>query len=242
MPPSSQSSFIPKKSIKRIERVRSSRRVNILTYIAYSVFFGVILVSVATFLYLKFLENKLGETLAELDSQRSAFSGGSIEQVKEMERRLRMAEYFFAQHTSTNLIFNELERLAVRDISFASFNLDRVTQDMFEVSITGQTFKFDSVAFQTDLFADSELFGKAQIAEITKEAQVEQTDENGGATDSTLPVNFVAKMNFSVNELAFDASAYTVAPVVTAPAFVPEPAATSSDATSVQVEDDVATP
>lgn len=228
MPPSSQSSFIPKKSIKRIERVRSSHRVNILTYVAYSVFFGVILVSVATFFYLRFLESNLQSTLVELNGLRESFSGSNIEQVKEMERRLRMAEYFFGQHVSAYKVFNELEALAVNEIVFSGFSFDRVTNDAMEVTITGESFKFDSVAFQKDLFGDSDLFGGAQFVEVTKEAQVELVDDNEGNDDSALPVGFTAKLVFNTSELAYDSSVYDV---VSAPAPIPVsiPVATTSD-------------
>jgi hypothetical protein len=235
MPPSSQSSFIPKKSIKRIERVRSSHRINILTYVAYSVFFGVILVSVATFFYLRFLESNLQQTLVELDSQRAAFSGGNIEAVKEMERRLRMAEYFFDQHTSAYKIFNELEALAVNEVIFSGFSFDRVTNDAMEVTITGQSFKFDSVAFQKDLFTDSDLFADAQFIEVTKEAQVELEDNNEDNDASALPVGFTAKLVFNTADLAYDSSVYDVAPLP-APVPVAIPVSTTTDATQEAVD------
>ena len=228
MPPSSQSSFIPKKSIKRIERVRSSHRVNILTYVAYSVFFGVILVSVSTFFYLRFLESNLTATLTELNGLRETFSGSSIEEVKEMERRLRMAEYFFGQHTSAYKIFNELEELAVNEIIFSGFSFNRVTDDAMEVTITGESFKFDSVAFQKDLFGDSDLFSGAQFVEVTKEAQVEQVDDNESNDGSVLPVGFVAKLVFNTVDLAYDSAAYD-AVSVPAPAPVAVPVSTTTD-------------
>jgi len=100
-----------------------------------------------------------------------------------------------------------------------------------EVTINGQSFKFDSVAFQKDLFSDSDLFAEAQFVEVTKEAQVELVDDNESNDEAVLPVGFAAKLVFDTSDLAFESAVYDV---VSAPA--PLPAAPVSTTTESSVD------
>ena len=219
MQPNNRSSFIPKKSIKRVERVRSGKRIYILSYIAYGIFFATLLATAAVYFYAQFLEKELATKIEQLETQRVAFSQGNIEKVKEVERQLKMAEYLFDRHASPYAVLHEIERLAVEGIVFKSFGYKRIDDNDIELSITGGSKRFDCVAFQSGLLADSNVLKEADFTSVSKQGdglgQAEsqrnpsnQASTNEPDTDSQLPVSFTFNKLMSFDELQFDSSIF----------------------------------
>ncbi len=230
MQPNNRSSFIPKKSIKRVERVRSGKRVYILSYVAYSVFFGTLVVAGAVFFYSQLLEKDLASKIEELETQRIAFSQSNIQKVKEVERQLKMADYFFSRHSSPYAVLHELERIAVDKITFNTFNYNRVDNDTIELTVSGGTDRFDGVAFQSGLLLDSKVLGAAEFSGISKQGQYSITPKTTSAKSKattntadedqpTSPVSFTINKILSFDELLFDPSVYSSSVVTAIPNF-----------------------
>lgn len=221
MQPNNRSSFIPKKSIKRVERVRSGRRIYILSYIAYAVFFATIVSSGAVYFYAQYLKQNLATRIEELEAQRVAFNQSNIQAVKEVERQLKLAEYLFSRHTSPYAVLYEVERLATDDVIFKTFNYTRQDNDDIMVTISGGAERFDSVAFQTGLFANSSLFANSLFTQIIKQNQGSVTNGQLNVTASSqttndavaTPVSFTLTKTLSFGELAFNPSIYELTSV-----------------------------
>ncbi len=231
MQPNNRSSFIPKKSIKRVERVRSGKRVYILSYVAYAVFFGTIVVAGAVFFYSQLLEKELATKIGELETQRVAFNQSNIQKVKEVERQLKMADYFFKRHSSPYAALHELERIAVDKITFNTFDYNRVDSDTIELTISGGTDRFDGVAFQSGLLADSPILKSAEFSGISKQGEFSvvsnttRTKNNSSNkntdTDNTpaLPVTFTINKVLGFDDLPYNPSIYTSSIIASTPDF-----------------------
>lgn len=225
MQPTNRSSFIPKKSIKRVERVRSGKQVYILSYIAYAIFLATLLATGAVFFYASVLEGRLQSVIAELDAQRVSFDQGDIVRIKEAERQHKIAEYLFNNHVSTYAIFNELERLAVDRVLFKTFAYSRVDANVAELSISGGSERFDSSAFQSSLLRTGNILSDAQFIGISKtddelpvpSSQSNRTNQNDNEDTVDTPVAFTITHNFYVSLLPFSQSHYEVQSVVPPP-------------------------
>lgn len=222
MQPDNRSSFIPKKSIKRVERVRSGRRIYILSYIAYAVFFATLVASGVIYFYAQYLQKELTTKIEELETQRVAFSQSSIEKVKDLERKLKLSEYFFDRHSSAYTVLHEIERLAVDKVVFKSFNYTRQENDEILISVNGGSNRFDEVAFQTSLLTRSNFFSDSVFTELTKQDQLAQSldavnprqgartvDKATEAESVITPVSFSFTTMLNFDELAFDPEMYT---------------------------------
>ena len=230
MQPHNRSSFIPKKSIKRVERVRSGKRVYILSYVAYAVFFGTLIVAGAVYFYSQLLEKELETKIGELETQRVAFSQSNIQKVKEVERQLKMAEYFFNRHASPYAVLHELERIAVDKITFTTFDYKRVDADTIELTISGGTDRFDGVAFQSGLLINSDILKSSEFSGVSKQGQYSiitnaNPTKSGVAKNNTnddkpsSPVSFTINKILGFDELTFDPAIFTGAVVTTNPDF-----------------------
>lgn len=218
MQPNNRSSFIPKKSIKRVERVRSGKQIYLLSYIAYAVFFATLIVAGAVFFYTSTLQGQLEERIAELETQRVAFSQGDIERVKEFERKLKISEYLFDQHVSVYSVFNELEKFAAEGVLYSSFSYRRVDDQTAEISITGASNKFDAPAFQRNILEQADVLGGASFTSIAKAGPTGIAEQNALSNDENvsntiLPVDFTIIRDVPTEEMPFEISAYERRPV-----------------------------
>jgi len=226
MQPNNRSSFIPKKSIKRVERVRSGKRVYILSYVAYAVFLGTIVMTGVVYFYSQFLERELASKVQELETQRVAFSQSNIEKVKEVERQLKMADYFFSRHASPYAVLHELERVAVDKITFNVFDYRRLDEESIELKISGGTDRFDGVAFQSGLLLDSSILNAAEFSGINKQGQYSiiprknqnnSTNNNSDEDELSYPVTFTINKLLGFDELSYNPSIFTSSVVATVP-------------------------
>lgn len=226
MQPNNRSSFIPKKTIKRGERVRKSSQIYILSYVAYAVFFATLIAVAFVFFYSNLLENKLAEKIAELDAQRVVFNQGDIQRIKEVERRLNIAEYFFNNHASPYKILNEIETYAVEGVVFKTFSYVRTLEGLIELTVSGASAKFDGVAFQSGLFQGATVFQSADFSSINKagEFSINQTTSPNRNNNNNiqnqidpniakLPVGFVLENTFEVGKIPFSIGTYEVVAV-----------------------------
>lgn len=209
MNPSSNSSFIPKKTIQRVQRVRTKRRIYVLSYVSYSLFFGTLLVAGALFLYSIYLNNILGERIAQLEEQRVAFSQSDIEQIKEFESWLRVAEYYYDRHVSAYAVLRELEAVTSQDVIWASIGISRLS-DVVEITLEGQTVRFDAVAFQQSQLKDSSVFAAAEMTDLTRSANEvsEETTAETSRSLISLPVSFSLITEVDPALLRFDLQRY----------------------------------
>jgi hypothetical protein len=237
MQPTNRSSFIPKKSIKRVERVRSKKQIYILSYVAYAIFFATLVAIAAVFFYANSLTTQLQAVINELDAQQVAFSQGNIAAVKEAERRVKIANYLFSKHAGTYAIFGEIERLAVDGVTFRSFSYERIDDALAMIEISGGTDQFDSVAFQNLLFADNNLLRGIMFDGVSKSGG--GVLQEGGISDNndetSQPVSFSVTKELPVSAIPFALNLYEVPAVEEVVPEVPADAALGAVEESVDV-------
>lgn len=255
MQPFSKSSFIPKKSIQRVERVRGKKRVYIIAYVAYGLFFGTLLATLLVFLYVSYLEGQLESKISELNEQRKSYNHADLQVIQDWEYKLRLAESFYANHLSPYRVLRDLEQYTASDVRFSNFSYTVTSgangSPMVQVSLAGETERFDSVAFQDTAFSPESIFRSAEIGGVTKTIAVQAPNTtspapSGSDVQEKKPVSFSVTAKLKSDDIAFDMAAYedlgtAAALPVTTPFTLPA-TETELDAEDGLIEEVVETP
>ena len=169
-------SFIPQRPTKGKVKARSVRKVYVLAYISYVLFFGTVLAAGATFFYQSLTERQLEAQKSALAAERERFNQADIAAVRELDRRMDVAKQRINNHISVLSIFDALEISAVQTLRFTKFNYQRVGDAEPLISLAGTTGRFDSVIFQREVLASNPIFIDSEIVS----AGVESIDVDSG--------------------------------------------------------------
>jgi hypothetical protein len=159
-------SFIPHRPTQGKIQNRGVRKVYILTYVSYIVFFSTLL-SVGGVLAYKFTLNaQLARQQQLLADERGKFQQSDIDSVKELERRINTSKERMNKHVSVLSIFEAFEKAAVESLNFSSFTYDRKTDEVPEITISGDAESFNSVLFQRDILLANPILAQATVSDV----------------------------------------------------------------------------
>ncbi len=178
-------SFIPQRPSQVAPQKRGVRRVYVLTYISYILFFVSVFSSVGIFLYGRILDAQLSDTKARLIEEESRFSEGEIESIRVLNTQITLAGDLMNKHLSVNKIFSELERITSQALTLTSFSYKREGESSPEVDIQGKTEVVGSLIFQRDVLSSSELFRNTSFEEVTLTTSAEESDTGVITPDKT---------------------------------------------------------
>jgi hypothetical protein len=176
-------SFIPNRPTQGNLKNRGVRKVYILTYISYVVFFGTLLAVGGVFAYKFTLNAQLTRQQQLLADERSRFKQADIESVKELERRINTSKERMDKHLSVLSVFESFEKAAVQSLRFASLTYARKTDEGPEVTITGDSDTFNSVLFQRDVLLANPVLANATVSGVVL-GTVSPEDEEGKSKKS----------------------------------------------------------
>ncbi len=159
-------SFIPHRPTQGNIKNRGVRKVYILTYVSYIVFFGTLLATGGVFAYTFTLNAQLAHQQQLLSQERSKFKQSDLESVKELERRINTSRERMDKHVSVLSVFEAFEKAAVESLHFVSFAYTRELDAAPEVTITGDTDTFNSVLFQRDVLSGNPVLAKATVSGV----------------------------------------------------------------------------
>lgn len=184
-------SFIPHRPTQGKIQNRGVRKVYILTYVSYIVFFGTLL-SIGGVLAYKFTLNaQLTRQQQLLSEERSKFKQADIESIKELEQRIDTSKDRMDKHVSVLSIFEAFEKAAVQSLRFASFTYTRKTDESPEVTITGDGDTFNSVLFQRDVLLANPILKAASVSGVALEtSSTENEDGTPNQTDTKKIITF----------------------------------------------------
>lgn len=169
-------SFIPQRPLKGKSKTRGVRKLYILSYVSYVVFFGALLSAGGAYFYQFTLENQLEAQKRALAEERQKFSEGELESVRELQKRIEAAQTRINNHVSLLAIFEALERSAVQSIQFESFSYQRNNDEFPLVTFTGSADQFNSVLYQREMFRNEPVLADAQFVELQVEELVDASE------------------------------------------------------------------
>lgn len=174
------SSFIPKNANK-VKKPRTSKRIYIFSYISYVFFFGTLLVVLGTYVYAAQVSNALAEHKQMLTDERNEFTEGDLAEVRDLEKRIIIAERLIAESSAPSKIFTALESVVADTVRFSGFTYERLENNDFKLSLTGDADSFDSAVFQRDLMAAAPILSSATLSTYTYGSDEGEDNEDGTA-------------------------------------------------------------
>lgn len=198
-------SFIPQRPTQGVVKKRGTRKIYILTYISFVLFFGTILATAGTFVFKTFEAAKLDEQKKLLAQEREKFNESDMESIRDLNRRIQNAEVLIGNHVSVASIFDALEQSTLQSITLVGFDYKRLNTGVPTVTVLGTTNAFNSVIFQRSVLASSEIFANASFEEVALASAEPQEGEVA-----------VRAINFTI-EAPVDPSLIKFVPEITQP-------------------------
>lgn len=180
------SSFIPKNA-NRVKKPRAGKRIYVFSYISYIFFFGTLLAVFGTYFYASQVERALESYRAELAAESTRFSEGDIDEVRNLEKRLIIANELLAESNAPSRIFESLEAVVADTFRIMTFTYERLVDNTIVLSFGGGTDTFDAALFQRELVASMPGLDAATVVDF---AYSELADSEDGILEDRLIVTF----------------------------------------------------
>lgn len=162
-------SFIPQRPIRGAQP-RGVRKIYVLTYVSYIVFFAAIIAAGATALYNFSLEKQLASLQSQLAAERDQFKESDMVSVKELERRIGLAQERLNKHLSVVSIFDALEQSAAQPIRYLGFTFDRPNDEAPTLTLVGQSANFNNILFQRQVMEANPILAGATFSPVELKA------------------------------------------------------------------------
>ena len=172
------SSFIPKNTTRAPKRVNvTRRRVYVLSYISYVVFFGTLLATIGIMFYSIQITKALEASRVQLEDQRVRFTETNLDGVRGLEKKLKAARQTLNDLHSPSKIFTEIEATIADNIRLVSFTYEYFPNRQFLLSLAGETQGFGEIINQDQVFSESKLLGAGEV--ITFDYAPAESEEEG---------------------------------------------------------------
>lgn len=176
------SSFIPNTPIRggKPGRSKKNRKVYVLTYISFVLFFGALVATGAVFFLALQEEKNLSYQKQQLDAERSRFKESELQEVRELDARLKTAHTILNNTISVTNLMTSLEATLLRPalVKAFSFTKDGVSEntsaasgrtggDTFTLALDVDMPDFNAVLFQREVLGGNGVLQGAEIHEVT---------------------------------------------------------------------------
>lgn len=214
MADNSATSFIPKNSNRPKKKVRSTKRIYLLSYISYVLFFASLLSTLGVLFYSVQVDHALDDAKTRLQSEQDSFRTEDIARIRNLEKKLIVADRLLNQLTAPSRIFQELEKVVADNIEFTSFIYTLEANNRSTISLSGRADDFNQVLYQRDQFNRSQVLNAAQLVSYDFVAGPGEDDDQGPLTqekiitslllaeEDTLVFTFETSLNSSL--IAYD--------------------------------------
>ncbi len=159
-------SFIPQRPSKGKVNTRRVRKIYVLSYISYILFFGAVLAACGVFFLNLSLDAQLEKQKELLSAERDQFNQGEIESIRELEKRINLAQERLDNHISVFSILEALEKSAVQSILYVQFDYKRLNDGAPVITFVGNTDRFDSVLFQREMLESNPVLADSTFSEV----------------------------------------------------------------------------
>lgn len=162
MPPTN-GSFIPKSGVKTVQRTRGARRIYVLAYISYIVFFSTLFAVIGVYVYGVTVSRSLTSLKDQLIAERQRFSVTDIESVKMLDKRLSTAQQLLQESSAPSRLFTDIESIVASNIYFSAMSYRQLPNRQFSIELTGRANNFSDIIGQRNLLGSSALLQDATV-------------------------------------------------------------------------------
>lgn len=205
---SQNSSFIPNAPVKGEVAQPRGRKVYVLSYISFVLFFGTLIVTGIVF-FLGFQQDKnLQLQQQRLDQEKAQFSESNLQSVRELSIQLEAAEQLLGRHVSLASILTSLEYTLLKSVNIVDFAFKKEGGSEYLLELIAEAPQFNSALFQREILSGNAILSGATISEV-QYGTVTTEDADSATTQVTDSLLFKISKVLTVNDIP-----HTVAPPV----------------------------
>lgn len=156
-------SFIPKSGVKTVQRVHGTRRIYLLAYISYIVFFTTLFALIGVYVYGAIVSRSLSSLKEQMVNEQKRFAVTDIESMRQLDKRISFAEELLNKSTAPSRIFADVENIVASDIYFSEMSYELLANNQFQLELTGQAQNFNQILSQERLLENSSILKDAEV-------------------------------------------------------------------------------
>ena len=198
MDPIIPTSFIPKRPIVTEAVAQTSHSpYGIVSLITSVLFLGTLIAAGGVFVYERQLQNQKNQMEQRIVQAKEGLALDFINQTKQLGNRIAAIKSLIQSHIVVTPIFNALQSTTLRSVQYKSFTYsfgtdDATKQKVVKVEMSGTAKNYETIALQSDAFANNTLIRDAVFSNLSVE-------EKKGL------INFNLRFNVSVDQLSYQA-------------------------------------
>ncbi len=126
----------------------------------------------------------------------------TIEEIKSLNSRLGVIQSLLNRHVAASLIFNELSKNTITQVSFSAFDLKRKTDNTFSLSLKAQGVGYESIVAQDAQFSSApaqKFFKNTSITDFVKSKGQDLTSFGINTSVSNNAINFSEVLSNTIN-------------------------------------------
>ncbi len=158
-------SFIPKSGVKTVQKSRGTRRIYVLAYISYIVFFSTLFAVIGVYVYGATVNRSLTSLREQMVAEQQRFSLSEIDEMKNLHERLAKAKELLEQSAAPSRIFEDVESIVASNIYFSGMNYEVLPNRQFKIELIGRADNFNEIISQRDLLDNSALLQEATVVD-----------------------------------------------------------------------------
>ncbi len=159
-------SFIPQRPAHGKNAPGKVRRIYVLAYLSYILFFGSLLSAGGVFFLNFTLDAQLLRQQEALTAEKSKFNEADILSVRDLERRINTAQQRLDSHISVLAVLEALEQTAVASLRYTDFTYTREGDAAPTVTFIGDSNEFNNILFQRDVIANNPILAGSAFKEV----------------------------------------------------------------------------
>ena len=162
-----QTSFIPKKPLISDQKISSSRGAgtSIFMFVAIIIFIASIAGAVFSVLWKNVLNKSQESYKVQLAESEKRFNVSLIEELKKANTKIDLSKQLLKNHLAVSELFSIIGRLTIEGVRFMSYDFTAPSKDSdgIKISMRGIGNSFSAIAFQSDVFGQSQKYGTNKI-------------------------------------------------------------------------------
>jgi len=179
----SNASFIPKNSNRVKRRVSGTRRIYLLSYFSYVIFFGTLLTVLGTYFYAIQVTAQLEDVKSKLQASSKQFAANDLTAVLSVEKKLVAANQLLDDTLAPSRLFRDIELVVAQNIRFTELEYEYFPNKTFKIALTGLASDFNELIYQRDLMNSSLLLQNAEV--VSYDYAIDSSNDGFSSTVSS---------------------------------------------------------
>ncbi len=188
-----QTTFIPKKPITQEYREETS--FGLISIIAIGLFVLSLMLAGGVYFYNGYVAKNVETQKKSIDVSKGRFEPETLQEFKDIDKRLSAAKIVLNQHITTTPIFEILSTLTLKNIQYTKFGykFDETGRSV-TVTLSGLTNNYETIALQSDNFSKNKLIQDPIFSNLNLDTNGKLAFDLNFNVDPAL-INFVENAN-----------------------------------------------